>query len=247
MFTRAFLTALRESKEVLDGQQLFTAVRRPVIVNANQTPEYSDIRLAGHDGGDFLFVPVSLSVPTTARDQRSPTPEAAPAGGESNLEALFWESIRESENAANFEAYLAQLPSGIFAALARNKLEELKATETAAVAVETPEIGKFDGEWVGESRLERKSVVGGCPSSIKWRITILNSEATGFGKGSGRNSVFVGEIDENGLLTGGYPMVYGAGEIDASYSNGKISGSLLSGSSVLACSYTFLLTKLSDQ
>ena len=90
MFTRAFLTALRESKEVLDGQQLFTAVRRPVIVNANQTPEYSDIRLAGHDGGDFLFVPVSLSVPTTARDQRSPTPEAAPAGG---VVELSWSHI----------------------------------------------------------------------------------------------------------------------------------------------------------
>ncbi len=69
VFTQAFLTALRESNEVLDGQQLFTAVRRPVIVNADQTPEYSDIRLAGHDGGDFLFVPVSLSAPATATDQ----------------------------------------------------------------------------------------------------------------------------------------------------------------------------------
>ena len=25
-------------------------------VRANQTPRYSDIRLAGHDGGEFLFV-----------------------------------------------------------------------------------------------------------------------------------------------------------------------------------------------
>ena len=31
VFTRAFLTALRESTEVLDGQQLFTAVRRTPI------------------------------------------------------------------------------------------------------------------------------------------------------------------------------------------------------------------------
>ena len=37
--------------------------------------------------------------------------------------ADFWESIRESESSANFEAYLAQFPSGAFAALARNKLE----------------------------------------------------------------------------------------------------------------------------
>jgi hypothetical protein len=27
-----------------------------VVLNADQTPQYSDIRRAGHDGGDFLFV-----------------------------------------------------------------------------------------------------------------------------------------------------------------------------------------------
>jgi hypothetical protein len=26
------------------------------MTNADQIPEYADIRLAGHDGGDFLFV-----------------------------------------------------------------------------------------------------------------------------------------------------------------------------------------------
>jgi hypothetical protein len=27
-----------------------------VILNADQTQQYSDVRNAGHDGGDFLFV-----------------------------------------------------------------------------------------------------------------------------------------------------------------------------------------------
>jgi hypothetical protein len=40
----------------MDGQEFFTKIRRPVVLNAHQTPEYTDIRLAGHDGGDFLFV-----------------------------------------------------------------------------------------------------------------------------------------------------------------------------------------------
>ena len=26
------------------------------MLNSDQAPEYSDIRKAGHDGGDFLFV-----------------------------------------------------------------------------------------------------------------------------------------------------------------------------------------------
>ena len=40
----------------MDGTELFEQVRRRVVLNADQTPEYSDIRHAGHEGGDFLFV-----------------------------------------------------------------------------------------------------------------------------------------------------------------------------------------------
>ncbi len=49
--------ARREYDGVLDGQSLFDRVKRPVISDSDQTPEDSDIRLAGHDGGDFLLVP----------------------------------------------------------------------------------------------------------------------------------------------------------------------------------------------
>jgi hypothetical protein len=56
VFAKAFLAVLQENADILEGQQLFSALRRPVVVNAAQTPEYSDIRYAGHEGGDFLFV-----------------------------------------------------------------------------------------------------------------------------------------------------------------------------------------------
>ena len=55
-FARVFIDALKENTSVLDGTQLFSKIRRPVILAAQQTPEYSDVRNAGHDGGDFLFV-----------------------------------------------------------------------------------------------------------------------------------------------------------------------------------------------
>jgi ankyrin repeat protein len=69
VFAKAFLTALQENRDVLDGQQLFNLVRRPVILNAAQTPEYTDIRYAGHEGGDFLFV-----------RQAPPSPQGQPVG-----------------------------------------------------------------------------------------------------------------------------------------------------------------------
>jgi len=56
-FAKALIEALQGNQEkVLDGTQLFNTIRRPVMVSADQTPEYSDVRNAGHDGGDFLFV-----------------------------------------------------------------------------------------------------------------------------------------------------------------------------------------------
>ena len=55
-FAKAFLDALGDNDLIMDGTQLFTKLRRPVMVAAQQTPQYADVRQAGHDGGDFLFV-----------------------------------------------------------------------------------------------------------------------------------------------------------------------------------------------
>lgn len=56
VFAAAVLNALEENQGVLEGHALFSKVRRPVALNSDQIPEYSDIRKAGHDGGDFLFI-----------------------------------------------------------------------------------------------------------------------------------------------------------------------------------------------
>ena len=56
IFATTFMRILNENTGVLDGHQLFTTLRKQVMMNAYQTPEYGDIRKAGHDGGDFLFV-----------------------------------------------------------------------------------------------------------------------------------------------------------------------------------------------
>ncbi len=55
-FARVFIATLKKNDAIMDGTTLFNEVRRPVMLSANQTPEYSDVRNAGHDGGDFLFV-----------------------------------------------------------------------------------------------------------------------------------------------------------------------------------------------
>jgi len=55
-FAKAFIDVLSENRGVVDGTGMFSQLRRSVMLSADQTPEYSDARRAGHDGGDFLFV-----------------------------------------------------------------------------------------------------------------------------------------------------------------------------------------------
>jgi ankyrin repeat protein len=76
VFAKAFLTTLQENRDVLDGQQLFNLVRRLVILNAAQTPEYTDMRYAGHEGGDFLFV---RQAPAGAQEQPPGSPPPLPS------------------------------------------------------------------------------------------------------------------------------------------------------------------------
>jgi len=56
VFAAAFLSVLKENRSVIEGTRVFSELRRPVVSGAPQTPEYADIRFAGHEGGDFLFV-----------------------------------------------------------------------------------------------------------------------------------------------------------------------------------------------
>jgi uncharacterized caspase-like protein len=48
-----------------------------------------------------------------------------------SLEKTFWESIKDSRDPKEFEAYLSQFPEGVFALLARTRLENLRPARPA--------------------------------------------------------------------------------------------------------------------
>jgi carboxyl-terminal processing protease len=86
----------------------------------------------------FYFKPASAQVttaPPPAAAARSTTQPAAaqfttagsvaapaPSAGNAELENTFWNSINNSKQASDFQAYLAQFPNGTFAGLARSRL-----------------------------------------------------------------------------------------------------------------------------
>ncbi len=59
-------------------------------------------------------------------------PKAGAAWQDNDPETVFWQSIMNSDNPAEFEAYLAQFPDGVFRPLAELRLGALRAAEQAA-------------------------------------------------------------------------------------------------------------------
>jgi len=55
-FAQAFIDALNANKNVIDMSTMAPEIRSAVMLHAPQTPEYSNIRYADHEGGDFFFV-----------------------------------------------------------------------------------------------------------------------------------------------------------------------------------------------
>jgi len=61
-FARAFLNVLQDNNRLLEGQRLFREVSTSLALGAidapvPQVPQYSPIRFAGHESGEFFFLP----------------------------------------------------------------------------------------------------------------------------------------------------------------------------------------------
>ncbi len=56
VFSEALLDVLTNTKDVIEAEEVFSRLRDNVILNADQTPEYSNVRKVGHNGGDFIFL-----------------------------------------------------------------------------------------------------------------------------------------------------------------------------------------------
>jgi hypothetical protein len=122
-----FTTALLKNIERpdLEVRQLMSEVRKEVreTTNGRQIPwENSALE------GPFFFNPAPIAPP---RPQAT-TPRRTAAGDEPSpaaMERLFWESIKDSTNPADFEAYLERFPNGVFAPIARNRLKSQREAQ----------------------------------------------------------------------------------------------------------------------
>ena len=112
-------------------------------------------------GGSGLAVATVTSAPPAATAPQSSMPTSAQAAAAAELEGLFWQSIMNSTNPAEFEAYLEQFPNGVFRALAQARLSALHAPAGATPAVASPAPGTgVSGTQVSGSVAESTRLAG---------------------------------------------------------------------------------------
>lgn len=64
VFAKSLLQALQANQDALEGQRLYQEISARVLSDSlrfkiEQVPEYAPIRFAGHESGDFIFLPVT--------------------------------------------------------------------------------------------------------------------------------------------------------------------------------------------
>lgn len=125
VFADSLLAALSKNKTVLSASELFDRVVSPVVTAVDQTPDFGTLQRAGHEGGDFVFVPRhELAATRPQLHAETETDITADTRGLQDLE--YWKSVKNSSEAIDFKMYLAEFPDGAFAALAKLHLQRLQ-------------------------------------------------------------------------------------------------------------------------
>ncbi len=128
-YTAALLTHLEEPLEL---SALFRRVRAAVL-------ESTDGEQRPHEYASLVREHYLSGAPGTAAPAAaSALADGATVAARLQQETVFWESIRESTTASDFEAYLRQFPAGVYRTLATNRLAALREMASAPTVVDPP-------------------------------------------------------------------------------------------------------------
>ncbi|MCA0418889.1 MAG: SUMF1/EgtB/PvdO family nonheme iron enzyme [Proteobacteria bacterium] len=134
----AWLKAIRTP-----GLEMALAVKQVRDAVSRETRRSQQVWLSAEPSKGLVVTPVARPV-AVAQGSRAviPPPQTPGVTQDAAYDLAFWESIRNSRNAAEYRAYLDAYPNGRFASLARTREQEYRASPAApspiAVAVATP-------------------------------------------------------------------------------------------------------------
>ncbi len=210
-FRELFMRALRGEETAdanrdgyLTGTELSLYLQDRIInlTQGAQTPQGGKLRDARFDQGDFVFLLPGAQTNQEAMAQGSGIAPAPSVPRRADLDVTFWNSIKDSDNPADFQAYLKTFTEGSFTSLAKvrldaaqEKAQQRTSVETAEPAVAAISVARFDGKWKWRS----VDLTGQC-SSARFKEFEISSGSI---KGSGRHPLsgnihISGKVDDQG-------------------------------------------------
>src|SRR5687767_8173200 len=108
-----------------------------------------------------------LTAPPTARSAPQPRPSAAVGGGgtqsgtqagNQEVELEFWRAIKDGNDPDDFELYVQQFPTGIYAALAKRKIDKLRGAATEdETSAESKKLERKEAEEAARKETEARA------------------------------------------------------------------------------------------
>ena len=112
----------KSGRNVVAPDEILTETRYIIVLRGDPPPRFVrwsvDFDFGATPAGSTGAAAASRAAPAAAQQAAAATPEQ---------ETVFWQSIMNSTNPSEFEAYLAQFPNGVFRALAEARLAALRA------------------------------------------------------------------------------------------------------------------------
>ena len=181
---------------VVARAQTLTETRYFIVLRGDPEPQFSNWSM----DFDFAVNPPGTGTAAGAAGRQSDEPE--PAAATAAQETVFWQSIVDSANPAEFEAYLAQFPNGVFRTLVEARLAALRAPAGSSPVV-------TGGVGVGADSAPPRTRAGADASRRPGDIFRDCDECpamvvmAGGGSALGQHEVTIGEYHAFALATGG--------------------------------------------
>src|SRR5437870_4908521 len=139
------------------ARDLAVALRRALEGKAEE--DDSDKTVAGAMTGEFaaLVKPAPAVAKAPAQESSRTQSTGTQGGANQEVELEFWRAIKDGNDPDDFELYVQQFPTGIYAALAKRKIAKLRGVPLEESSAKAKEQEKKEAEEAARREAEAKS------------------------------------------------------------------------------------------
>src|SRR5919201_149097 len=137
------------------ARELAVALKR--ALEGKPIEDDSDRTVAGVLTGEFAALKPAAAVASAPAQDSSRTASTGTQGSSQEVELEFWRAIKDGNDPDDFELYVQQFPTGIYAALAKRKIAKLRGVPLEESSAKAKEQEKREAEEAARREAEAKA------------------------------------------------------------------------------------------